>query len=173
MFVLLAGLPGVGKSTLANALAAEAGATVLDRDKVRDSIFPAVDLDYTAEQNELASQVTYLVAEYIARRNPERIIILDGRPFSRTAQIREVERLAARAGHALRIFYLWAPDDVVAARLQHDLTVRQDHAANRNMRKYRRIQQQFEPIQAEHLSLDASVPLPELVRAALAYITQA
>ncbi len=170
MFVLLAGLPGVGKSTLAQALASQLDATVLDRDLIRDRLFPAQDLDYSPEQNELASQVTYQVAEYIAVRHPDRILILDGRPFSQRTQIDEIRELANRTQHPLRIIYLWAPDELVADRLEHDLRIRQDYAANRNMEKYRRIRRRFEPIDAEHLSLDTSAPLADLVKNAVAYV---
>ncbi|MCB0136309.1 MAG: AAA family ATPase, partial [Caldilineaceae bacterium] len=92
MLVLLTGLPGSGKSHLARALASALHADVLDRDAVRDAIFPARDLDYSAEQNELASQVTYQVAEYILRRDPVRTLILDGRPFSKRIQVEKVVR---------------------------------------------------------------------------------
>ncbi len=170
MFVLLAGLPGVGKSTLARALAARLDATVLDRDLIRDSIFPPEDLDYSEAQNELASQVTYQVAEYIALRDPERIIILDGRPFSRKVQIDVVRDLADRVNHPLRIIHLWAPDEVVAARLKHDLLVRQDYAANRTIEKYRRIKQLFEPIEGKHLSLDTSAAIDDLMDDVIAYL---
>jgi adenylylsulfate kinase-like enzyme len=53
-WVLLAGLPATGKSTLARALAERLeGAAVLDKDRVRAALFPGDMVDYTTEQDEL------------------------------------------------------------------------------------------------------------------------
>lgn len=170
MLVVMAGLPGVGKSYLARALGAQLKADVLDRDEVRDAIFPPRDLDYSPEQNELASQVIYMVAEYILRRDKARVLILDGRPFSKRAQVQEVERLGERCGHLLRIVYCWAPEDVVQQRLDADLSSSGNVAADRTMDKYRRIQRAFEPLGVDHLSVDTSQPLDDNISRVLHYL---
>ena len=46
-WVLFAGLPGTGKSTLARAIAGRLGAAVLDKDRVRGALFPRGLTDYT------------------------------------------------------------------------------------------------------------------------------
>jgi predicted kinase len=38
--VIMAGLPGTGKSTISRVLAAEVGGLVLDKDNVRAALFP-------------------------------------------------------------------------------------------------------------------------------------
>jgi predicted kinase len=170
MLVVMTGLPGVGKSYLARALAARLGADVLDRDAVRDMVFPARDLDYSPEQNELSSQIVYKVAEYILGRNPHRILILDGRPFSQRVQVEEVEQLAQRCGHALRILHCWAPEEIVRARLEADLSISGNVAADRTMDKYWRIQAAFEPLAAPHLAVDTSQPLADMMELVLSYL---
>jgi len=170
MLVLLTGLPGSGKSHLARALAVQLSADVLDRDAIRNAIFPAHDLTYSAAQNELASQVTYQVAEYILCRNPNRTLILDGRPFSKRMQVEDVVRLAERVGHRLCVIYCWAPDAVVYRRLEEDMRHTGNVAAGRNMEKYLRIKESFEPLVIEHLSVNTDQATEEIVRTVLAYL---
>jgi predicted kinase len=171
VIVLLTGLPGTGKSYLARQLASRSGADVLDRDAVRDAVFPQHDLDYSPEQNELASQITYRVAEYILRRNPDRLIILDGRPFSRREQVDEVVQLAAAVGHELRVLHCTAPEAVVRDRLAHDLKHGKNRDADRTVAKYRRIKRSFEPLVVPHLTVDTSRPIGESIDAILAYLS--
>jgi adenylylsulfate kinase len=172
MIVLMTGLPGSGKSHLARALAPLLNADVLDRDEVRNALFPPRDLDYSAAQNELASQILYQVADYILRRDPERTLILDGRPFSRRSQVAEVAALAQRVGHPLRVIHCWVADEVARQRLIQDLGRVRDPASGRDMDKYRRIQSEFEPLTIDHLSLNTDRPVADLCQEALAYLTQ-
>lgn len=172
MLVLLTGLPGSGKSHLARALASVLHADVLDRDAIRDAIFPARDLDYSAEQNELASQVAYQVAEYILLRDRDRVLILDGRPFSKHTQVDEVVMLAQRVRHPLCVVYCWAPDAVVRRRLEDDIASTGNVASGRNMEKYLRIKATFEPLQVEHLSVNTDQSIDEVVQVVLTRIAQ-
>src|SRR5213078_144559 len=86
MLILMAGLPGTGKSTLSQALAAELGGTVLDKDQIRATLFPAADIEYSTEQDDFCMAILLKVAGYLFRKNPERRIFLDGRTFSRSYQ---------------------------------------------------------------------------------------
>ncbi len=83
----------------------------------------------------MASQVTYRVAEYILKRDSDRVLTLDGRPFSRRVQVEEVAALAHRAGQPLHVIHCWAPDAVVERRLQVDLQNAKNLAAGRTERK--------------------------------------
>lgn len=168
MVILFAGLPGTGKSYLAERLAETIDAVVLNRDAIRDASFPKRDLDYSEEQNEVASQVTYMVARYILERHRGRTVILDGRPFSKQAQIAEVQNFARSVQHELRVVYCWAPDGVVKQRLEQDAQRMQ--IADRTMEKYYRIRGSFEPLIVDHLVLDTTEPVEHLVQTVLEYI---
>lgn len=170
MILLLAGLPGTGKSTLARALAPALGADILDRDAIRNAIFPTRDLTFSDEQNALCSQILYQVAEFLLQRDPERILIFDGRPFSKAAQIDEVAKLAERVRTSLRIVLCTAPDEVVQARLTADLSAPSELPVDNRRDKYWRDKSVFEPITRQHLMLDTSQPVESAMAAVVQWL---
>ena len=103
MLVLMAGLPGTGKSTLSRALAAELCGTVLDKDVIRAALFPPADIEYSTDQDEFVMRVMLKVAGYILRKHPERYVFLDGRTFSRSYQLRRATGYAEAIGQPWRI----------------------------------------------------------------------
>ena len=63
LIVLFCGLPGVGKTRLANELAPLINAVVLSSDKLRKELIPHPT--YTKEEKELIYDVMLLVARYL------------------------------------------------------------------------------------------------------------
>ena len=94
MLVILAGLPGTGKSTLARAVAARSGAFVLDKDAVRAALFPPALIEYSREQDDFVLRVMLKVAGWMVRRDPRAIVVIDGRPFSQKYQLDQVIHFA-------------------------------------------------------------------------------
>jgi predicted kinase len=173
MLVVLAGLPGVGKSTLARALAARREVTVIDKDRLRDAIFPPSEVDYSDRQNVLATEVAFLVIAYILEKSPDKTIILDGKPFSRQAQREEARSIAARAGSGFRLIHCVAPDEVVRKRLEAEATREvRNLVADRTFAKYLRIKNAFESVIMPHLVIDTSGDLEAEVEALLRYLDQ-
>jgi adenylylsulfate kinase len=171
VLVVLTGLPGVGKTTLARALSKRLPAFVLNKDEIRDAIFPPAALDYSSAQNELSTRVLLMVAEYILRRDPDRTVIIDGKPFSREEQIREVVALGERSGHEVRVIHCVAPDDVVARRLAADAARDpKNMEAGRTYEKYRDIKGSFETITVPHRIVDTANNLDAVVEEALQYL---
>lgn len=91
MLVLMAGLPGTGKTTLARRLAIRLRATVLDKDCIRDVLFAARDVEYTTRQDDFVVEVMLQTASYLFAKDFNRIVLLDGRPFSNSSQIERVK----------------------------------------------------------------------------------
>src|SRR5437899_7149397 len=103
MLILMAGLPGTGKSTLSRALAAELGGTVLDKDAMRAALFPPSHIEYSTEQDEFVMRVMLKVAGYIFRKDPSRFVFLDGRTFSRRYQLNRATGYAEAISQPWRI----------------------------------------------------------------------
>ncbi len=75
-WVLFAGLPGTGKSTLAKALAERLGAAILDKDRVRGALFPGLLTDYSAEQDQLCMRAMLEAAAYLTECQRARLHLL-------------------------------------------------------------------------------------------------
>src|SRR4051794_31710959 len=103
MLIAMAGLPATGKSSLALRLAHELGAVVLNKDPVRAALFPPAVLDYSPAQDDLCMDAIYRAVAYIHQAFPHQVIILDGRTFLRSRQVRDFLTLAASLNEAPRI----------------------------------------------------------------------
>src|SRR5437879_1896550 len=98
MIVLMAGLPGTGKSALAAALAERLSGSVLSKDAIRHALFAPRDVGYTTEQDDFVMEIMLQAAERILQKDPYRRVFLDGRTFSRRYQIERVTSTAQRWG---------------------------------------------------------------------------
>src|SRR5207245_8311700 len=128
MLVLMAGLPGTGKSTLSRALAAELGGTVLDKDAIRAALFSPPDLEYSTEQDDFCMAIMLKVAGYLFRKEPARRIFLDGRTFSRAYQRKRATGYAEAIGQPWRILECVCSEETTRERLDSD---REHVASNR------------------------------------------
>jgi predicted kinase len=168
-WVLFAGLPGTGKSTLARAIAERLGAAVLDKDRVRGALFPGALTDYTAQQDELCMRAMLEAAAYLTERERVEYIFFDGRTFSQRGQIEDVLLAAARAGARWRVVHVKCADAVAEERL-----ARSDPshpAQNRDVPLYRRIKQQFEPITQAKLEVDTTSGTDAVLTVVEEYLT--
>jgi predicted kinase len=168
-WVLFAGLPGTGKSTLARAIAERLGAAVLDKDRVRGALFPGALTDYTAQQDELCMRAMLEAAAYLTELKRVEYIFFDGRTFSQRGQIEDVLLAAARAGARWRVVRVMCADAVAEERL-----ARSDPshpAKNRDAALYRRIKQQFEPIAQAKLEVDTTLGTDAVLTMVEEYLT--
>jgi predicted kinase len=167
-YVLMAGLPGTGKTALAEALAGELEGVVLNKDTLRAAIFPGPLTDYSREQDDLCFSMLLDAARYLSSRKRPPFLFLDGRTFSRRQQIDDALQAAESAGCQWKILLAICPDEIAEVRLIHDAG--KHPAANRTVELYREMKARFEAIDRPHASIDTSQPLPVSVVAATQYL---
>jgi predicted kinase len=167
-WVIFAGLPGTGKSSLARALAERLGAAILDKDRVRGALFLDALTDYSAEQDQLCMRAMLEAAAYLTERQRVKYIFFDGRTFSTQGQIEDVLLAAKQAGAGWRILHVTCADAVAEERL-----ARKDPghpAKNRDPALYRRIKQHFEPILQPKLEVDTTLGVDGVLAAVEGYL---
>ena len=168
MLLIMAGLPGTGKSTLARAIAKHTGGVVLDKDVIRASLFPAELIEYSREQDDFVVRVMLKVAGWIVRKEPTRLVILDGRPFSRTYQLDQVISFAEWIKTPWRIVECTCGEELARERLAVDSHL----AADRDFDLYQRVKEEWEEIARPKLALETSAPIERLASRVVAYIRE-
>ena len=167
MLILMAGLPGTGKSTICGALAEELGGAVINKDEVRAALFSPRDIEYSTEQDEFCMRVMLKVAGYLFRKEPSRRIFLDGRTFSRRYQLDRATGFSRAIGQPWRILECVCKDETARQRLSSDSP---HPAANRDFKLYLEVKSGFEEITLPKTVIDTDQPLEtcfHLARAAL------
>ncbi|MFK7995400.1 MAG: AAA family ATPase [Granulosicoccus sp.] len=169
--IALAGLPASGKSAVATRLHGALTSVLLDKDKVRDSLFQQY-VDYSGEQNDLCVDFMYQVALYLLSKDDAPIVIIDGRSYSKRSQIEALKNTAVNARCKLHIIECVCSDDSARRRLQQDQGVHP--AKDRDYSLYLRSKAGAEPIYEPRLTLDTdSLSADECARRAIAYIAGA
>jgi predicted kinase len=151
MLVLIAGLPGTGKTTIARAFAALQGATHLNSDALRRQM--GLMGHYSAAEKARVYD-TLLARARTALLRGETVVV-DSTFFQETIR-HPFRTLAAECGAALHWVEIRADEATLRQRLQ---APRPDSEADFGV--YESIRDQFEPLQEPHLLLDSTVESPE------------
>ena len=157
ILVVLIGLPGAGKSTLARALARHCGFARIDRDALRAALFPGRRV--TAAQKRAANAAVWRAVAVLLRER--RSVVVDGMTFASAAQRRRARVLARRLRARCVEVFLDCPvalaRERIAAGAAHPATDRSPALVGRVARR-------FEPVSRRAVRLDARQSRRELLR---------
>jgi predicted kinase len=167
MIVLMAGLPGTGKSTLARVLANQLDAAILDKDQIRHAIFAPRDVEYSPGQDNFVMHIMLEAAARLLQKNSQRIILLDGRTFSRRYQIDQVIAATRKLNQSWSILECVCSDDTARSRIETQSVSGEHPARNRTYDLYLEVKAHFEPITLPKTVIDTGLPLDECVSQAL------
>lgn len=148
--VLICGLPGVGKSTLARALAPLINAVILSTDKIRKELIPSPT--YRWHERRLIYDVLVLLANYLHRAGIN--CILDA-TFNTESSRRELRRKLDLPSCQFSLIECICSEDVVVSRLKN----RKDEYSDANIFIYRKMKKIYQPVRREHIVVDTSNPL--------------
>lgn len=168
MIVLMAGLPGTGKSALAAALAERLSGSILSKDAIRHALFASRDIEYSTAQDDFVMEIMLQAAERIFRNEPDRHVFVDGRTFSQSYQIERVIGAAKVWGQPWKILECMCSDETARGRLESQSRTGEHPAENRSFALYQEIKERFEPITLSKTVIDTGEPLDICTERALA-----
>ncbi|MFP8955166.1 AAA family ATPase [Natrialbaceae archaeon A-CW3] len=150
--VVVCGLPGTGKTTVAGELTDRLEAVLIRTDVVRKDCFP--DPDYTAAETRATYEETLSRAANVLERDG--VAVVDG--TFRREPLREQARAVAQAADArFELVRVTCETDVVRERIAE----REDDESDADFSVYTLLESEFEPPTEPHHSIDNSGSLEQ------------
>jgi predicted kinase len=153
LIILFSGLPGVGKTRLANELAPLINAVVLSTDKIRKELIS--NPTYTREEKELIYNVMLLLTRYL--HNAAGLnCILDATFNTKESRKKAREKLETVSPEQIYIVECICPEDIVISRLK---ARKGNDYSDADIDIYRKMKQVYEPVEEEkqrHIVADTS-----------------
>jgi predicted kinase len=170
MIVMMAGLPGTGKSTLARALSQRLPCAVLDKDAIRAALFQPAHVEYSLAQDDFCQEIMLQTAAYLLTKDAGLHVVLDGRTFSRRYQRERVIEFCRQVGTNSAALECVCSEQTALRRLAEAVAQNTHPAANRTPELYRQIRKGWEPIDRPKLVIDTDANLESCVDRALHYL---
>jgi predicted kinase len=172
MIVIMAGLPGTGKSTVARSLARRLSGAVLDKDIIRAALFAPAQVEYSQVQDDFCQEIMLQTAAYLLGKNLSLHVLLDGRTFSRRYQRERVFEFCSQLGTGWAILECVCSEQTALGRLEKAAVEQIHPAMNRTPDLYHRIRKAWEPIDCPKLVIDTEVSFDSCLERATQYLAQ-
>jgi len=172
MIVIMAGLPGTGKSTLARVLAQRLPGAVLDKDLIRAALFSPAHVEYSPAQDDFCQEIMLQTAAYLLAKDDSLHVLLDGRTFSRRYQRERAIDFCSQVGAAWAMLECVCEEQTALERLAKAAAEGTHPAANRTPELYPEIRKTWEPIDCPKLVIDTDASLESCAERALSYLRE-
>lgn len=153
MLIVMAGLPGSGKSAVARALGALLGVPVLDKDLLRRVLLPTLS-SFSSDDNDFTIETALRSSARLLREPRLQAIILDGRTFAQRRQVKSLERTCAALEVQVRFVLCTCRPTTAAARVYRDQQRGEHPAPDRTPEAYWRIFRTAQPLQRNVIRVD-------------------
>ena len=147
MIIIICGLPGVGKTTLAKELAPLVNAVLLSTDKIRKELFSRPT--YGRGERKLVYDAMILIAKYLHKAGIN--CILDA-TFTRESSRLEIKKKLGLASKDFHIIECICPEDIILSRLRQ----RKHDYSDADYSVYEKMKKIYEPVKEEHITIDTS-----------------
>lgn len=148
MIIIVCGLPGVGKTSLANELAPLIRAVVLSTDKIRKELISKPT--YRIQERKLIYDIMLLLARYLHDAGIN--CILDA-TFNTENSRRELKKsLNLSSSSQINIVECTCPEHITISRLRS----RKNDYSDADISIYKRMRSIYQPIKEKHIVVDTS-----------------
>ncbi len=170
LIIAFAGLPGTGKTTLANLVAERLKARVFSKDRIRSELFAPEKIEYSRAQDDYCMGLLYQSAQEQLTKQPLVPVIIDGRTFSRHDQVRSLQVFADQTGAILHLIECTCSEESAKSRLERDQLEQSHQASNRDFALYQCVREHADPIRMPRLVIQTDLcSLEEAVARVLEY----
>ena len=167
--VVLMGLPGAGKSTLAEALAPAMPARIVSRDEVRAAMFRPCS--FTDEEKVAAFEALLRAVGLNCELGHSTIV--DGMPFSRAGEYEAVKEAGVARGAAVLPVLCSVPVEEAQRRVSAQVGAAREAAEDRDEGLVAQVAARFDPPPYGTVEIDGTRPVEELVDRVLGHVRPA
>jgi aminoglycoside phosphotransferase family enzyme/predicted kinase len=148
MLIIVSGLPGTGKTSVAKEIAQKVDSVVLSSDELRKRVLK--ELGYTERKKKRVYDEMFRIAQDLLERGKS--VVLDGTFFQKELRDKAY-RLGKKKKECVFLIQTVCPEKIVKKRIEKRYKSQKDYS-EANYRVYKIIKSKFEPLRREHFLLE-------------------